>query len=460
MRRSRIRTHATTAIASLFVALACSDNMPTRAGTVPGRNADASPGVRVDDDETLEEAAKDYSAMIDEWERARAREILEAGKLALEKAAEGVLETAHALEGGGILGTTVEATAAAAAATGATAAAGGAVVDAGLAVGATALAVGAFNAGTEVAQEANFWASRCWRHWICPLFGSNAQSNGARAVSVPTGAEIDALIPGVLHASGASPAVRTKAQFDSADAVTPGSGSIGWNYLRAGTRASLDLTQGAAAFNAGRCQDVLDAASDLRPALDELAVSIRSTADFIASARVFSGDPLGSLADARQKLLAMQERRAEFSDPQAVQLLIDRALVALDSAVVAVRSLTDNEGRPRPLEGEFGLLPSLTRERFLQFLSDNATLGEAALPPGEVATTEWLMSAAQVQFPGQPVGPVISYWLGRGDTGNESALFPAVGGLSPSQVLGAGVDNFWSRIDLAQSPLVIACEAR
>ena len=56
----------------------------------------------------------------------------------------------------------------------------------------------------------------------------------------------------------------TKADFDAVDAVSPGTGTACWEFMREGCRGFAMAMRGAGAYTAGRCSDVLQAADDMQ----------------------------------------------------------------------------------------------------------------------------------------------------------------------------------------------------
>ncbi|MHC5002216.1 MAG: AAA family ATPase [Planctomycetota bacterium] len=114
---------------------------------------------------------------------------------------------------------------------------------------------------------------------------------------------------------------------------------------------------------------------------------------------------------------------------------------------------------PQPLQRPGGVLPPLTQTDFLDFLNDCAVYGQDALPMIEIDAVNVLMPLLFGTYDGGVyLAPAIAAWDGLGDTGGEAALFEPDGVLRFSEVLTTAVDNHWTLIDLADSPLVQDCQ--
>jgi len=424
-----------TALAPRFAALLAAAALTTQA-TAPAR---AEPG--------LWREAKAYTASIFQDAEdavqllADAKDNLDSVKDALE-AAEAALSAAPA-------SAIPAATAAVAAASTAVAEATAAVAFATEAVTVTALAVTTFLGATGVGQGGDWLIDWCLDP-VCDFVTTNPN------YVYPTNAEVDGWIPSIILNGGN--VAYTRADFDHADTINSGMGTASWNYARESARMFAIAARGAAAFNAGRCQDLLMARQDLDATLFNYASATTDFANRLPALRTFTNDPILKINQARAALQQVQQRINQYQNPQQMQQIVQQSMLALSMAESAVRAVSDAAGHGLPVDGPTGRIAPLSLSQFQSFLANCAAHGSAALPAREVRVTDGLMNTLNIHLRGtQSIGPAIAAWDGLGDTGQEAALFQPSGQLIASRVLLTAVPNHWQRINLSQSPLVIRC---
>ncbi len=315
--------------------------------------------------------------------------------------------------------------------------------------------VAAWVAGTLAGQAIDYGISQIWDP-ICPI------EVGDTYYIYPTDTEVDSWIP-VMILKGTNVSL-TRADFDYADTIVPGSGTACWDFMREGTRGFAIAMRGAGAYTDGRCSDVLQAAADLQGLLPVFTAAIQTFADLLASTPTFTGDPMAAIHNARFELDALEAgfpwTPADVPDPGALIAAINWARAGLDQAEAALQAAGDGTGNPIMLDGD--MFQPLTLLEFIQWLDDCRVNGVACLPVAEIKITDYLMNVLGATYDGVAsiAGPMAE-WDGLGDTGNEAALFTAHGGaLSMSQVLTTAIANHWDRIDLSWSPLIQCGPAR
>ncbi len=242
------------------------------------------------------------------------------------------------------------------------------------------------------------------------------------------------------------------------DTHVDGLGTAAWNYIHDGAKAYAIAALGAAAFSAGSCDDVMTAAGDLNTAIADYADSANTFNRMLGRQYVFSQNLAGGIDRAGDVLAYLQANLGDFPDPLGLEVVIADATAALAVADNFVTSMTDPNGAPMSFDGAAGIVPALTLADFQQFLLDTAAFGASALPAGEITAVDGLNAQLGIQITGQAsAGAAIAAWDGLGDTGNESALFPASGELPGTQVVVRGVANRWDNIDMFDSALATFC---
>ncbi|MDH4201749.1 MAG: immunoglobulin domain-containing protein [Phycisphaerae bacterium] len=395
------------------------------------------------------QAAKDYSNSLG-YLVEEAVNILSDAKDALEAALQELSYAKAALQSGVAGGSALVAKA--------TAAVGLAEAAVGAAVTGVEVAtciVAAFVAGTAAGQALDYGISQVWDP-ILPI--AVADPNYV----YPNDVEVDLWIPAMIQAgTGLS---MTRADFDTADANVPGSGTAAWNFIREGARGFAIAIRGAGAFSAGQCSDTLLAAGDLQTWLPNYTNSIESFAAYLSAMQTFTGDPMVAINNARSELDDLEAdypwNPTDVPDPNVLTAAINQTRTALDMSENALKMVGDSNGYPISIDSQ--LLPSQTLLDFIQFLDNCKNNGVACLPQAEVDITDYFMGVLGATFNGVPsIAAEIAQWDGQGDTGNEALLFNAHGGvLTPSQVLTTAIANHWDRIDLSYSPLIQCGPAR
>jgi hypothetical protein len=388
--------------------------------------------------------SKRYTAAIKQAAVDAAQKLKDA-KQVLDDAKEALEGLQAAIAAGEIL---AEGTAAAEA----LAAAGAAVAEATAAVAAAAevlavatAVVAAFMAGTLAGEGLGYLISFCWDP-ICYYDSNNLYS-------WPDSDDVDLWIPLMLH-NGAGVDM-TRADFDRADAASPGTGTASWNYLRETARCFAISARGAADFTANHYASMPAATSNLNASLARYCNAVNQFAPRLPGMMTYSGNPRLSLQNAQNALNNVQAQITHFTDQAYIQNVIDQSRAALNQAAHGLDLASDPAGNPRPIDGPTGVLDPLSLSEFLQFLNDCANQGAAASPPAEILTVDGLMTQLGIAPRGQPsMGPAIASWDGAGDRTGESSLFPGGADLPLSQVLLSSVPFNWQQINLDTSPLV------
>ncbi len=412
-------------------------------------------------DDSLWETAKEYTATL-----------VEAAKTALEAAealaklveiAQAELEAAEAALAAAA-GAGAAAVAAAAARVGKAASA--------LAAARTALAVArqaakvaaavalAVAGGTAIGQGVDWLISWCWDP-VCDL---TALQIGGGPIYVPaTQAEVDQTLNAMLGVLSAEEV--TVSDLDPTS----------YQLLSAQIHMGIGFARGAAAYTAGRAQEVLEASEELKAELNDLPTAILNFSDYLEEVVVEL--PLEELRMAREQydeevqaaLALFREERAksmEKGDRQTVAK-IDEAIKQLDKATQHFDAgLTKLSGVParQPLVGPGGLSKNLTLGGFQKFISDCATKGRDCLPPEEIELVNILMKAAGVYSPGVPnYGDEIAKWDAFfGDNSKQEAILASYGskGMTVAEMFRSSVvdkskKGMWLNSDLEASPLTI-----
>jgi hypothetical protein len=166
----------------------------------------------------------------------------------------------------------------------------------------------------------------------------------------------------------------------SLNAVTPGMGDATVNLLTTGVRAAVHTAQGAAAFSHDGygAPTVLQAATLLNSDLTAYRLALATFAPFLDQ---FNSDP------------AWQG------------------------------------------------LATITTSGYLSFLANVQASGASALPPGEVALVDQILSLANVHLEGTTTAAGLTAYLSSGDTGNEAGQFPQ-GTYSIRMLLEANISTF------------------
>jgi len=402
--------------------------------------------------------AKRYSANLAQEAWDLATRAVEDAKAAIA-AAEADLAVAHqALADivGDEVARTIEARAAVAAAESALSTAKAALPGLILAAKAAAGVVAAIAAGTLIGEGVDWCVSWFWDP-VHPL------ESGDPAYSTPEPGEIDAMIPLVLSTAGLDNLAAIREDFERIDSVYAGGGDAAWNFMHYGMTMLVIGLRGAAAATADLCPDVFIAKEDLEIALENYIASIHDFQDYVGTTHMYQDDPRPALNNAQFELLNLQNflsmHPEDFTDPARVQLAIDQGTAALANSLAALDMVSTPAQTPQPLEGETGVLPTLTVDEFLQFIDDCADVGESALPAGEVETLDWIMTEIDVSIPEEPsAGPVIAEYVGQGDNANEADLFDENGEMLTSEILESSISSRWELIELCESPLWVDCE--
>src|SRR5690349_20288490 len=92
-------------------------------------------------------------------------------------------------------------------------------------------------AGTIIGEILDWVITRCWDP-ECVMVAASP------SYTPLSDSQIDALLPDLLHVASVNGLTATRADFDSADVVTPGSGTASWNFLHAGVRLFSAATEG------------------------------------------------------------------------------------------------------------------------------------------------------------------------------------------------------------------------
>lgn len=399
------------------------------------------------------QAAKDYSNSMEKLV-VDAVSILSDAKDALEAAEMVLMDARGAIGAAGSAAVVAKALAAVAAAESAVAAAT-------TAVGVATCIAGAWAIGTAAGQALDYGISQIWDP-ICPI--ELADPN----YTYPTDAEVDSWIPTMIFE--AVNVRLTRADFNDADAIVPGSGTASWDFMREGTRGFAIAMRGAGAYTAhtqgveGMCDGVLTAAEDLQALLPVYTAAIQNFADYLATTPTFTGDPMAAINNARFELDALEAgypwNPIDVPDPEALIAAINLARSGLSQAETALQKAGDGAGNPIMLDGE--LFEPVTLLEFIQWLDDCRVNGAACLPAAEIAIADYLVAVLGVTYNGVPsITEPMAEWDGLGDTGNESLLFNAHGGvMTVSQILVTAIENHWDRIDLSWSPLIQCGPAR
>ncbi len=318
------------------------------------------------------------------------------------------------------------------------------------------LGVGAavVGAGILVGQSIDYFIDWCWDP-ICDLTAVN-HGDGPIYNGLATVQEVNQIIPQMLSI--------VSAQHLGISDLDP----AGLQFLQHEVRMGLVVLQGAAAFTAGRHDEVDRALKDLQQELNTFPdtiknfvevyqdVTFRSPAPQLASA---FNDFSAAIDEARQVLLN------ERSNPGADIAKIDEALKELASALGHFQQAKDDASNLKdlPLFGPGGAFPNLTLDGFKQFISDCATKGKDCLPPEEIALAKMLVEVAGVHSPSTPdgdFGDKIAEWDAFfHDNTEDYPLFEDPSGLSPLEVLlnsatAKSKNGSWLGIDLNESPLM------
>jgi len=335
-------------------------------------------------------------------------------------------------------------------ATAAVATAGSAVATAVTGVQVAICAASAATIGTGAGQLISYGISYIWDP-ICPIEVPDAK------YMYPTNAEVDSWIPNMIL--GATNVSLARADFDYADTIVPGSGTASWEFMREGARGFAIAMRGAGAFTDGRRSDVQRAAIDLQALLPVYTGAIERFAGLLASTPTFTGNPMDAIQNARFELDALEAgypwTPSDVPDPAALLAAINLARSALDQAESALQAAGDGTGKAIMLDGD--IFQPLTLQEFLQWLDDCRVNGVACLPEAEIQVADYLVNVLGVTYNGVPsITASIAEWDGLGDTGNEAALFSANGGLLKiSEGLTTAIANYWDRINIFESPLVL-----
>lgn len=399
-------------------------------------------------------AAKDYSAEMKRMAIQAANDLIAIAKAALDEALRQLEQARLRLQNAGALAATVAALAILLKASTKLAKAKAALVAAlkGLAV---LVAVGAaWTAGTVIGEGLDWLISRCWDP-PCVMFANQAP------YSPPTNAQLDGLIPVLLETSGASTLAATRAEFDSADVAQPGTGTTAWDFIRSGARAFSIAAEGAGASTAHLCSDVTTAAGDLEAELQTYITATDTMATMIENATIYSGDPRPDLVEAvlgcDSLIQYVDAHPEEFTDPVEVRAAAVESRNASLGAITALDAQSLPNGSPKPLQGSGGYLPDLTLADFQGFLTDCATQGPSALPPGEAATIDSLLGRLGLRYSGVTgAGWDMAAYVGEGDTGNEASHFTS-GPLRPSEIYRTAIPSHWALIDPFASPTLTDC---
>ena len=322
-------------------------------------------------------------------------------------------------------------------------------------VGVATCVAAAWVVGTAAGQLIDYGISQVWDP-ICPIEVTDTY------YIYPTDTEVDSWIPTmILNGAGVT---LTRADFDYADTIVPGSGTACWNFMRECTRGFAISMRGAGAYTDGRCDDVLQAAGDLQTMLPVFTAAIQTFGDLLAGTPTFTGNPMVEINDARIELDLLEAgypwMLPDVPDPDALIAAINFARLGLNQAEAALQAAGDGAGNPIMLDGE--MFEELTLLEFIQWLDDCKVNGVTCLPDAEIQISDYLVGVLGVTYDGNPsINGPMAEWDGLGDTGNEAALFSANGGaLSMAQVLTTAIENHWDRIDLSWSPLIQCGPAR
>lgn len=271
---------------------------------------------------------------------------------------------------------------------------------------ATLLVTTAATAGTLVGQGINYGISRRWDPE--PIY----PTGGGPIFTSISDEEIDALLPQLFEFAGWSDDPNTHFPFTVEDILAadvdlhPGIGTAALNYLHASVRTFVDVHQGAAVFWAeGR------------------------TSQFFAARDAIELD-----------LIQLQLAAEEFG-----HLISQTVIETVDG--------------PMPLESTVAtpglVIDGLWLAEFEDWFVELDQQGVAALPDTEPALVEFLQQVANVAQP-EPIGDDLVAWA-LADPDNrllEYELFGPDGFHAFSELLRAGIDTFWSRVDLDASALV------
>ncbi len=344
------------------------------------------------------------------------------------------------------------AAAAVAKATAAVAAAEAALAAATAAAADLALGVGVLAAGTLVGQGIDYFIDWCWDP-VCDLTALN--TNGPIYNGPATDEEINRLIPEMLSIVGVQNLIVSDLDPQS------------YQFLSQEIRMGLGFTRGAAAYTAGRSDEVARALKDLQQELNTFPDTIKNFVEAYQGKTFHS--PVPELVRAYDDFsAAIEEARLalmnERSKPGADTAKIDEALQELASANGHFQQVREDAStfEDLPLVGPDGAFPSLTLDDYKQFMSDCATKGKDCLPSEEIALVKSLVEAAGVYSPSTPdgdFGDKIAEWDAFfHDNSLDYPLFDT-DGLTPLEVLSNSAtvksDNgSWLGIDLNESPLM------
>ncbi|MFO1518616.1 MAG: hypothetical protein U1F57_02960 [bacterium] len=326
--------------------------------------------------------------------------------------------------------------------------------------GVAAAVLAGATAGTLIGQGADWLISWCWD----PVCDVSAMNVGNGPIYVPaTDDEVNQLIPELV--SIGSGQTMTVDDFHAAGDM----GDKSLQFLSQEVRMFIGFARGAAAYSAGRDQEVLNAVSDLKTELNTFPSNLVAFSDVLQNTALQS--PVDGIGQAGSNLevaveKAYQAFEKERSLPGADQNKITEAENLLQQGIQSFQSAQQKiEAINYPaLVGQNAAFPNLTLDRFNKFISDCGTEGKACLPPEEVDLVSRLMKASGVYSPSTPdYGVEIAKWDAFfGDNSHEIALFGSSGSLNLAELLRKSATELtpqggsWLGIDLEQSPLTIA----
>jgi len=339
-----------------------------------------------------------------------------------------------------------------------TAAAAVAAAEAALAAATTAAAVAAAiaaaaTAGTLIGQGADWLISYCWD----PVCDVTSVSVGNGPIYVPaTPDEVDALVPQLVF-------IATGQEMSIDDFYAAGDAGVqSLQFLREEAHMFLGFARGAAAYTAGRDQEVLNASTDLEQELNTLPKTILAFSNILETTSLQS--PVEIFQESRVQFDNAMQKAVESLDHNKPDY--ESTLELLMGASNSFHSAQDKVSSIDylPLSGPGGAFKNLTLDSYQQFISKCATVGEGCLPPEEIGLVTKLMQASGVYSPTVPdYGVEIAKWDAFfGDNSKEIALFGSSGELSLAEVLSKSVTDLtpdggpWLGADLEQSPLTIS----
>ncbi len=335
-----------------------------------------------------------------------------------------------------------------------------------VAAAAAAAAAAGFALGTGIYQLGWGSAHLCWDP-VCPVV---SKLTVAPVYSAITQAEIDLLIPTLLLADMGE-------KYTKQDFINSETGIIAWNYMSQAVAFFINSYRGAAVSVEGRHTEVLQAVSDMTASLLAIPTLHIQAANALESSYLLPVAALDDIniisANFENVIRGMQKSeitlQSEAGDPQlyavfaAAKKSIIEAKVVIDQLLLEVSAYYDAEGNPRPLVGNNGIFPSLTRSDYMQFIQDCNSIGKDCLPDSEIIMGTILLDKSNVIFPDYDFFEELAKIDSRSN-GSEELMFGSSNSVTLSQILrasgeGLSPNGLWLDIDLEESPLTIAARS-